>query len=262
MDSAELILAVSELSISRPDSSPLALVFAIGLALAHLFSGKLRFLNVIPRSRWLSFAGGVSVAYVFIHIFPELSEGQQTIEQVNSPIVRFLEHHVYLMALLGFAVFYGLERVAKISRRQNQAVGEGDTTSTGVFWVHISSFAIYNALIGYLLVHREEQGFLSLCFFFVAMALHFVVNDQGLREHHKGSYDKVGRWLLVAAIVLDWVVGTQTELPEAVIALLFAFIAGGIVLNVLKEELPEERDSRFWAFVLGATVYATLLLAV
>lgn len=31
-------------------------------------------------------------------------------------------------------------------------------------------------------------------------------------------------------------------------------------MNVLKEELPEERQSRFWAFALGAAAYAALLL--
>jgi hypothetical protein len=45
------------------------------------------------------------------------------------------------------------------------------------------------------------------------------------------------------------------------IALLFAFLAGGVILNVLKEELPEERQSRFWAFALGAGIYTVLLLA-
>ena len=31
-------------------------------------------------------------------------------------------------------------------------------------------------------------------------------------------------------------------------------------MNVLKEELPEERQSRFWAFAVGAASYAALLL--
>jgi hypothetical protein len=34
-----------------------------------------------------------------------------------------------------------------------------------------------------------------------------------------------------------------------------------MVLNVLKEELPEDRDSRFAAFAVGAGGYAALLLA-
>lgn len=40
----------------------------------------------------------------------------------------------------------------------------------------------------------------------------------------------------------------------------FAFLAGGMILNVLKEELPEERESRFTAFLSGAAGYAALLL--
>ena len=134
-------------------------------------------------------------------------------------------------------------------------------TSSGVFWIHIASFAAYNALIGYLLVHREESGIKSLLFFSFAMALHFLVNDKGLRENHKQIYDRIGRWLLVAAIVVGWVIGIGTVIHQAAIAVLFAFLAGGIVLNVLKEELPEERESRFWAFALGAIGYAILLLA-
>ena len=43
--------------------------------------------------------------------------------------------------------------------------------------------------------------------------------------------------------------------------LLFALLAGGVIMNVLKEELPEERESCFWALALGAAVYAALLLA-
>lgn len=259
--SVEIVFAIAEEPISQPDTSPLPALFAFGLALAHFFSSKLRFLHIIPRSRWLSVAGGVSVAYVFVHIFPELSQQQEELEQTGGFIIGFLEHHVYLVALLGFAVFYGLERIAKVSRQRNRKSGEGDATSTSVFWLHIVSFAIYNALIGYLLLHREEQGFLNRLFFFIAMALHFVVNDQGLRENHKGAYDKIGRWILIAAIFAGWAIGRATELPKAAIAVLFAFLAGGIILNILKEELPEERESRFWAFAVGAGAYAILLVS-
>ena len=54
-----------------------------------------------------------------------------------------------------------------------------------------------------------------------------------------------GRWVLAAAVAVGWVAGLATAIGEAVIGSLFAFLAGGIVLNVLKEELPEERKSRF-----------------
>lgn len=41
---------------------------------------------------------------------------------------------------------------------------------------------------------------------------------------------------------------------------LFAFLTGCIVLNVLKEKLPEEHESSLWAFAAGAAVYAVVLL--
>ncbi|MCC5654244.1 hypothetical protein LC609_31605 [Nostoc sp. XA013] len=236
-------------------------ICAIALVIVHLFSGKLQFLNTKLRSRWLSFGSGVSVAYVFVHVLPELSKAQVTLQSSLDIRLAFLEHHVYLVALLGLGVFYGLERFANKSRQHNQKTGKGDITSSGVFWIHIASFAVYNALIGYLLVHREESSIKSLLFFSFAMGLHFVVNDNGLRENHKQAYDQIGRWLLVAAIIVGWAIGIGTVIHQAAVAVLFAFLAGGIVLNVLKEELPEQRESRFWAFALGALGYAILLLA-
>lgn len=234
-------------------------VIAVGLALTHLFCGKLRFTK-LPRSRWLSAAGGVSVAYVFVHILPELNE-HQTVLEAEKGLISYLEHHVYLLALLGLTAFYGLERMASESRESQEKAGKGDVTTQGVFWVHIASFAVYNALIGYLLTHREEQDIQGLLIYSLAMALHFVVNDFGLRENHNYIYDHIGRWILAAAIIVGWVIGSGTQIGEAAVAVLFAFLAGGIVLNVLKEELPEERESRFWAFGLGAIIYSALLLA-
>lgn len=232
-----------------------------GLVLVHLFAARLRLMNSAPRSRWLSMAGGISVAYVFMHVFPELAGAQERVG-ANFSAVPWLENHVYLVALIGLIVFYGLERMVKRSQKQENSnpADAGTTTSGGVFWLHISSFTIYNALIGYLLVHREEQDLRGLLFFAVAMGVHFLVNDYGLRRDHKQTYQQIGRWVLSIAIVLGWLLGLATSVSSAFVDVLFAFLAGGVVLNVLKEELPEERESRFWPFVIGAAGYTVLLL--
>jgi hypothetical protein len=125
----------------------------------------------------------------------------------------------------------------------------------------VSSFALYNALIGYLMLHREEPGVGRLILFALAMGVHFVANDFGLREDHKGAYDRAGRWALAAAVLAGWAVGLLCDISEAALAVLFAFLAGGVVMSVLKEELPEGRESRFWAFALGAAIYSAVLLA-
>ncbi|TPE40582.1 hypothetical protein [Pontibacter mangrovi] len=231
------------------------------LAIIHFFGTRLRFLAGVPRSVWLSIAGGVSVAYVFLHLFPELSEGQEQVSKLNWA-EKFLSHHVYLMALIGLAVFYGLERIVVEEKYKQRKEGTQEPPhQQGVFWLHIGSFAIYNALIGYILFQREEGSLQNLMLFSIAMALHFIVNDFGLQEHHHDSYRRMGRWVLVAALVAGWGVGYVVELPEALVVLVMAFVGGGVIMNVLKEELPEERESRYWAFALGAGLYATLLLS-
>ncbi|CAM5361870.1 hypothetical protein SAFG77S_06900 [Streptomyces afghaniensis] len=228
----------------------LSLIFVIGFIFIHFFSKTMKFIKDSPRSRFLSIAGGIAVSYVFIHLMPELSKHQRVLEQLGDKgIFHLFENHAYLIALLGLTIFYGLEKMVKKSK-------------TGVFWIHITSFFVYNALIGYLLIRETYRSNWGMLFYFLAMAVHFVTNDHSLRKDHKEIYDHFGRWLLTLAILFGWMVGLFTELKEIYISMLTAFLAGGIILNVLKEELPEERESSFIAFFLGLVSYSVLLLLV
>lgn len=238
----------------------LTLLAACGLAIVHLFTGKLHFLEGTPRSRWLSAAGGISVAYVFMHLLPELAEGQRVLQKAATGMFLYLENHAYLLAFLGLVAFYGVERAAKVSRRKHIDQQAEDTTGPFVFWLHMASFSVYNLLLGYLLVDGINT-LRGLAFFFVAMALHFIVTDFGLSEHHKRMFAVRGRWILALAVLCGWLLGVLFKIPETATSLIAAFLAGGIILNVLKEELPEERQSRFSAFLLGGCGYAILLLA-
>jgi hypothetical protein len=62
-------------------------------------------------------------------------------------------------------------------------------------------------------------------------------------------------------VLAGWAVGLRVEITATLVAAILALLAGSVVLNVVKEELPEDRESRFWAFVLGAGIYAAMLLA-
>ncbi len=53
------------------------------LAVVHLTAGKMRFLGGTPRSVWLSAAGGISVAYVFVHVLPDLAEAQAAVAETG-----------------------------------------------------------------------------------------------------------------------------------------------------------------------------------
>lgn len=242
------------------------LIAALVLAAAHVLAPRLRSLTLVPRSGWLSAAGGVSVAYVFVHLLPELAEGQGAIEgggegegASSRPLLGFLENHVYLVALIGLAVFYGVEKHSLSSRRRNaQRTGE-DCTTDDAFWLSIASFTVYNAVIGYLLLDPDLETHTQLMLYTLALGVHFVINDFALSEHHRDAYRRWARWVVAAAVIAGWLAGTVTDVHERVIAVVVAFIAGGVVLNVLKEELPGERLAQFWPFAGGALAYTVLL---
>ena len=268
VDERQVSPAADGYALGMSDHETAAFVAALLLAALHLFGSALRFLTLVPRSRWLSAAGGVSVAYVFVHLLPELAEGQAAIEgeaggggeeAAAGPMLEFLEHHVYLVALVGLAVFYGIEKHSLTSRRRRDVQSGEDQTTDAAFWLSIASFAVYNAVIGYLLLRPELEELTQLGLYTLALGVHFVINDMALREHHRDAYHRIGRWMLAGAILAGWAVGTATEVSERVIALVIAFIAGGVVLNVLKEELPGERLAQFSPFAAGVAAYAALL---
>jgi len=118
---------------------------------------------------------------------------------------------------------------------------------------------VYNAIIGYLLLRVELRELSALALYTLALGVHFVVNDFGLREHHKDAYERIGRWVIATAVLIGWLVGVTADLPERAIALVVAFIAGGVILNSSREELPSECRARLMPFVAGALLYTVLL---
>ncbi|PZD71662.1 hypothetical protein C1752_05036 [Acaryochloris thomasi RCC1774] len=238
------------------------LYLAAGLALIHAFLSELNICAFIPERKWLSFAGGVSIGYVFLEIFPELSRAQEELEHSAIPLVAYLENHVYIVALFGLLVFYGLDILAINSRRLNRAAEKTDRTSPSIFWLHLIAFAGLNVIFSYLLQDMADHSLLRCILYFIAVALHFFVIDHGFREHHKRPYDRYGRWLLTAAIVVGAIAGQAIHLNEAAIAIVWSFLAGSLILNILTRELPDERESSFGAFVSGIALYTGLLLLI
>lgn len=224
-----------------------SLLATMALALVHVFSPKLGFLDRVPQTRWLSFGGGVAVSLVFLEIIPELGDLQREVERALGPFFGFLRNHIYLLALLGLAVYYTVQRHVKRSRQQRRRATGEDRASRMMFWIDISVVGTKNAIVGYLLTN-PERSFWALLLFFLAIGMEFTIGDRGLHADHKQDYDSLGRWILVTAVFLGWTLGYVTEIPEIGIGILNAFLAGYIILNVLKNELPQDQQSSIGAF--------------
>lgn len=226
--------------------SVVSLVAVLVLAGVHMFAGRLHRASPV-RPAWLTAASGMSVAYVFMHLLPELGEAQaHWLEARPERRLGWLESQVYVAALLGVILSLALERRASTRR-------------SGHFWLHVGSFAVYNALIGgfALRLHRVVPALLAV----VAFGAHFLVNDHALNVHYGRAYERVGRWVLAASLLFGWLLGTLIAPPVVVVASVLGIVAGGIMINVIKDELPERGDGVFSAWVAGAVSYTALLLA-
>ena len=232
------------------------------LAIVHLVAGSAAALGLKWGPRALSAASGVSVAYVFLDLMPDLAEQQTLIERVG--LFPGLDRHIYILALVGLTVSLWVETASRESRRRRRALGEPDQTGTAAFWLSVISFTLLNAAIGYAVASPGDQVVEPLWMFALAMGLHFLANDHSLVEHHGDRYQRIGRWLLVAGLVAGWLIGTlpAVEIRPDILALVLAYIAGGTIMNILRHELPDtDRSSDVLAFAAAAAVYGILLLS-
>jgi len=218
--------------------------------------------RVWSRRRWVSAAAGVSVAYVFVDLLPELSAlNRVLVEAGGGEAVFFAEQRIYLLVLVGFVVMYGLQHFVLHSRRQARSGPDRERVDPA-YELQLAGFAVYGALIGYLLVERAEDGPATLATYVAAMTIHFVVVNHSLWEEDEETYARKGRWWLAGSVIAGCLVGIVLPLSEVAFARLFAILAGGVTITSLGAELPDDRRGRFWPFCVGALAYAVLLVLV
>jgi hypothetical protein len=236
-----------------------SLIVAVFWIVPFALGGRFRLGASPSRRAWLSAAGGTAIAYVFVDLLPEMQRMQETFSTAAAGrAFPFPHYRVYTAALAGFVLFYTLENMAAATRPEPSEQAEQDRPL--VYWLHIGGFAVYCGLMGYLLREDADSRELSLVPYGLAMFCHFWVVDHALRAEHGPPYDRAGRWVLASAILAGWALAAMRVSSDLVVPTLMGLIAGGVVINSVKEELPEKGQGRVVPFVLGAFGYALLLL--
>ncbi len=239
------------------------LLAALALAGVNALPHAIRRLSASPRARFLSFASGVTMGFVFLRLLPAFVREEEVVLRAGVNLPLPVGENVYGVALFSLLVFYGAELLGR--RPPPPPRMEGTSwrfRALTPFGVEMTSFALLDFMIGFTLLHRARAGGHELLFFFTAMFLKFFVTDHALHAQHADAYDRVGRWVLTAAVLAGWALGVAVRLPDIWPALVEAFIAGGVIFNILSWELPHDRRSRYWPFLLGAVTYAVLQVVV
>jgi len=230
---------------------------ALLFAAAFLVGGRVHPFRSLIRDRrsMLSFGAGMSAAYVFVHVMPELHDARHAFVESVSMTLRYEGMAIYFIALLGFLLFYGLEHQ---SNRLRDAGAEGEVGPA--FKLDLIGFSAYVWLMAYLLVNHFGSSPFSIGLYALALAFHFLSLDHSLRHKHAEAYERIGRYALAGMALLGWGMGLLFALSGHILALLLAFISGAIIVNSLIMELPSGKEGRFLPFMAGGLVYGLILL--
>jgi hypothetical protein len=230
---------------------------ALLFAAAFLFGERVHPLRVLARDQrsLVSFGSGIAIAYVFLQVMPDLHSARSLLVESRSAKLRYEGMGIYLLALIGFVLFYGLDHLRQHLGKDDQPGGV-----SSAFKLHIGSFAAYVWLMSYLLVDGLEQTRVSAALYAAAIACHFVAMEHTLSEEYGAAYLRIGRFVLAGMCLCGWMVGVFLPMPHSFVALLVAFISGGIIMNSAIMELPKEKNGRFFPFVTGSVLYALFLL--
>jgi hypothetical protein len=224
-----------------------------------------RFFGLLDRlgqRTFVSVAGGAAVAYVFLDLMPQLNAAAGTFHAATAHFaMRLLSLGVYLATMVGFLFFYGFEvLVLRARSEEDRRRPRGMLTAHPLFRTHVAVFAVYAWLVSYLMVRSLEHTAAQFAFYTVAMSLHFMSVTHALREEHGSRYDRFGSPVLAAGCVAGWACGLAFGMPEPALAILLGVVAGGVIASTVISELPHEKQGRFVPFVVGAVVYAALLI--
>lgn len=234
----------------------IAFAATVFLMLSHL-AGSL-FSKFLPSEGkgFISFAGGVSVAYVFLDMLPNLVEYNKPIGQFllnNRWLTPFTELSIYIVALIGFLIYYGVDLFAQ----HNQTATHDNRM---IYRLHLILFCIYNGLITYTMSLRVLTSMTYTVLFSFAMALHFVLTDRNFCRIYPVRFNHLGRVFLNVSLLIGWCLSAIFDPVQVLlVAFMMAFLAGSILFNVFREELPNSSLARFRWFVLGA-VFTTVIL--
>jgi|GEM_PF-1174924 len=235
---------VPETSAYPPDRT---WIKAVAIGVLHLLATQIRPLLSGRAQMINSFAGGMAVTYVFGQLLPELREGHEVVGEL-----------IYLVVLLGFVVYYGLE--THISRSQSRA---GDDARHSSFLLSLGSYWLYNWLIVFGLPDGPSVSAIHVSLMTIAIGLHLLHSDYDIGSEYPEMFHRWGRFVVACAPLVGLLCRFSFR-PDGELFkdILTAVLAGSVVYSVFKKELPNPKLSSFRWFFVGIVVYTFLLVMV
>jgi hypothetical protein len=228
-------------------------IFLSGIAISILCAVHVFFPNIERvlhkyKNIWVQVTGGMAVGYVFLYMLPRLSDDTSLILSNESGGWEFFQYRLYLIALLGFMTYFGVD-ILNISKKPRV-----------VYWrqVQDACFCFYNVLVGYAFFNLPRNGILPFFLATFIFSVHFMGLDNKLYKRNTEHYERKLRWLMALSLIVGWLVGLTIGLPATFRASCTAFIAGGTLINALNKKLPDKEEDHFGPFFGGVGLFVVI----
>ena len=226
-----------------------SLAATLALCAVHVTVKHWRFLDGPRGHVWLSIAAGTALAYVFTYLLPKLAAIQQEIVEFQGPFSGFLRQQAYLLALLGLLTLFSVDKAAG-----RLPPGIGRALTRGVL-LQILMYGIYSVQLGYLLASFRQPDLATYVLSAAILGLHLMGIDHHIAHRHPLAFSTLVRWVFAACCIAGWAIGAFSDGLSYSVLLSNAFVAGGIMVIALREELRDEHSALvpfFAAALLGS----------
>jgi zinc transporter ZupT len=219
--------------------TPAALALGILIGVVHFFSENIRPAEGQVRNRVVSFAAGISIAYLFLRLLPETYKAAS-----------LLQEWVFAFLLAGFAIFHLVEKFTYKHAERDKLMRE-------LKEIHSVSFFVYYFTVGIVLEGFMRISLLDGTLFAVPVGLHAALSSASLSEIH----GEVRESLLVKIVLsLSTIVGVAFAAVVGVHGLarniLVSLIAGVMLYIIVKEFLPERERGQPVFLVVGLVLFS------
>ncbi|HLD81087.1 MAG TPA: hypothetical protein VJA40_03725, partial [archaeon] len=203
----------------------LALVLAIALSVTHYFNAALRQRFKRYESDAASFAGGISIAYLFLQIMPELYAGYTVVSS-----------YLFVFVLVGFTLMHLIEK--QIQSHTHRLEKRREELKE----LHSAYFFFYHFLVGVVLLRLVELNAVTGALFFVPVFLYTLASGVSLSEVHERVRGHAAARLLLSSSSLFGVFAAAVyKVPDVLFYALFSFVGGMFFYVVIREAVPSER---------------------
>ena len=194
------------------------------------------------KQRLVSFAAGVSVAYFFLHLFPQLYlsilGAKQSLQQLT-----------FFSMLFGFVIYHVVEKWIYQHAKRDEIKKEIELE-------HAFTLFFYHIAIGIVFVSIIRANVMSGLLYFIPLSLHVIINAFPYSPRFRKTAVKL---FFTSAPAVGAAFAILVPIPTFINIILLGIVAGILLFVEAREIMPKKRSERVLFFIAGVVTFAVII---